>query len=68
MKHNVPLVNIFDFVIDADPEGVKILTDKGIHGYAAVVNSLKQMQKYKSMGITGAVSDYLSESDWELLK
>ena len=55
-------------MIDADPEGVKILTSKGIHVYSAVVNSLKQMQAHKDLGITGAVSDYLSESDWELLK
>lgn len=68
LKNDIHVVNIFNYVIDADPEGVKILTSKGIHVYAAVVNSLKQMQCCKDLGITGAVSDYLSESDWELLK
>ena len=68
IKNNIHVVNIFDFVIDNDPEGVKILTSKGIHVYAAIINSLRQLQAYKNLGITGAVSDYLSESDWELLK
>ena len=68
LKNDVHVVNIFNFVIDADPEGVKILTSKGIRVYAAVVNSLKQMQAYKDLGIFGAVSDSLSEEDWELLK
>ena len=68
LKNDVPVVNIFNFVIDADPEGVKILTSKGIRVYAAVVNSLKQMQAYKDLGISGAVSDYLSEADWGLLQ
>lgn len=68
VKNDIHAVNIFDFVIDADPEGVKILTSKGIHIFAAVVNSLSQLQAYKDLGVTGAVSDYLSESDWGLLR
>lgn len=68
LKNNVHAVNIFNFVIDNDPEGVKILTSKGIRVYAAVVNSLKKLQGYKDLGVSGAVSDYLSESDWELLR
>ena len=68
LKNDIHVVNIFNFVIDADPEGVKILTSKGIRVYSAVVNSLKQMQAHKDLGITGAVSDFLSEADWELLK
>ena len=68
LKNNIRVVNIFDFVIDSDPEGVKILTSKNIHVFAAVVNNLSQLEKYKSLGITGAVSDFLSESDWSLIK
>lgn len=68
VKNDIHAVNIFDFVIDADPEGVKILTSKGIHVFAAVVNSLSKLQAYKDLGVTGAVSDYLSESDWGLLR
>ena len=68
LKNDIHVVNIFSYVIDADPEGVKILVSKGIRIYAAVVNSLKQLQRYKDLGITGAVSDYLSEEDWGLLK
>ena len=68
LKNDVRVVNIFDFVINEDPEGVKILTSKGIHIFAAVINDLSQLEKYKSMGITGAVSDYLSEPDWNLIK
>ena len=67
LKNNIHVVNVSNEVIDADPDGVKILISKGIHVYAAVVNSLKQMQLYKDLGVTGAVSDYLSESDWGLL-
>ena len=68
LKNDIHAVNIFDFVIDADPEGIKILTSKGIHIFAAVVNSLKQLQAYKDLVVTGAVSDYLSEADWGLLR
>ncbi len=68
VKNDIHAVNIFDFVIDADPEGVKILTSKGIHIFAAIINSLSQLQAYKDLGVTGAVSDYLSESDWGLLR
>ncbi len=68
VKNDIHAVNIFDFVIDADPEGVKILTSKGIHIFAAIINSLRQLQGYKDLGVTGAVSDYLNESDWGLLK
>ena len=68
LKNDVRVVNVWNTVIDRDPEGIKILTSKGIRVYSAVVNSLKQMQAHKDLGITGAVSDYLSESDWELLK
>ena len=68
IKNDIHAVNIFDYVLNADPEGVKILTSKGIHVFAAVVNSLRQLQGYKDLGVTGAVSDYLSESDWELLQ
>lgn len=68
VNNNVPVVNVWDSVIEHDPEGVKILTSKGIHVYAAVVNSLAKMKKYNALGVTGAVSDYLSESDWELLR
>ena len=77
VKNDIHAVNIFDSVIDADPEGVKILASKGIHIFAAVINSLRQLQGYKDLGVTGAVSylgvtgavsDYLSEADWGLLK
>ena len=68
VKNDIHAVNIFNFVIDKDPDGVKILTSKGIHVFAAVVNSLSQLQAYKDLGVTGAVSDFLSESDWELLR
>ena len=68
LKNDIRAVNIFDYVIDSDPEGVKILTSKGIHVFAAVVNSLSQLEKYKSLGITGAVSGFLSEPDWSLIK
>ena len=68
VKNDIHAVNIFNYIIDADPDGVKILTSKGIHVFAAVVNSLSQLQAYKDLGVTGAVSDYLSESDWELLR
>ena len=68
VKNDILAVNIFNYVIDKDPEGVKILTSKGIRVYAAVVNSLKKLQGYKDLGVSGAVSDYLSESDWELLR
>ena len=68
LKNDIHAVNVSSEVIDADPEGVKLLISKGIHVYAAVVNSLEQMQHYKDLGITGAVSDYLSESDWGLLR
>lgn len=69
LKNNIHAVNVFnESAIDQDPEGVKILTSKGIRVYAAVVNSLKKLQCYKDLGVSGAVSDYLSESDWELLR
>ena len=68
VKNSIHVVNVWDFVADTDPEGIKILLDKNIHVWAAPINSLRQMQRYKDLGITGAVSDYLSESDWELLK
>lgn len=68
LKNDIHIVNATCFVIDHDPDGVKILTSKGIHVFAAVVNSLSQLQAYKDLGVTGAVSDFLSESDWELLR
>lgn len=68
VKNDIHAVNIWHTVLDADPDGVNILTSKGIHVFAAVVNSLSKLQAYKDLGVTGAVSDYLSESDWGLLR
>ena len=67
VNNDIHVVNIFTFVIDDDPEGVKILSNKGIRIFAAVVNELSQMKKYRPLGITGAVSDFLSEPDIDLI-
>lgn len=68
IENNIHVVNVWDTVADSDIEGIRILLSHSINVWAAVVNSLGRMQRYKDLGITGAVSAFLYESDWKLLE
>lgn len=49
-------------------EGVRLLQEKGIHIYVAVVDYISTMKKYYSLGADGAVTSYLQEDDWQYIQ
>lgn len=65
-KHSIHVVNISSCY--ADDEGVKLLENKGIHVYVAVIDYISDMKNYYKNGIDGAVTNCLYEDDWEFVE
>lgn len=64
LKHKIHVVNISScYMYD---EGVKLLRQKGIRVYVAVVDYISDMQYYRSQGCSGCVSNFLYEDIYNL--
>lgn len=67
LKNDIHVVNISSCYIEH--EGVKLLQDKGIHIYVAIVDYISDMKEFHDVyGATGAVTNLLYENDWNYIK
>lgn len=66
LDNQIPVVNIYTGYIDNDD--ISVLLDNNIKIYAATVDSIGEMKKYINKGITGAITNYLYESDINYIK
>lgn len=64
LKHKIHVVNISSCYMD--DEGVKLLLQKGIRVYVAVVDYISDMQYYRKKGCSGCVSNFLYEDIYNL--
>lgn len=62
VENEIPVVMIGSYYLD-DGDDISILTNLGIHVYAAVVDRLDVMLKYREAGVSGFVSNWLYEED-----
>ena len=66
LKNNIRVVNVSSvFMKD---EGIKLLRDHGIYIFTAVADYISDMQDFKNMGASGAVSSFLYEDDWKYIR
>jgi glycerophosphoryl diester phosphodiesterase len=66
LENNIHVVNLSKCYVE--DEGVQLLLSKGIHVYVAVEDYISDMQTHYKLGITGAVSNWLHESDWDYIE
>ena len=62
LEHNIHVVNTSARFMD--DEGVKVLTEHGIHIYTAVVDYISDLRYYHEKGASGAITNFLHEDDW----
>lgn len=67
LNHNIPVCMIQTDYLDAGDD-ISVLTDNGITIFAAVVNELSDMEQYLHQGVSGCVSDYLYEADFQYIE
>ena len=65
LDHNIHVVNVSQKFME--DEGIRLLEDHGIHIYTAVVDYISDMQDFKNLGASGAVSNFLREDDWQYI-
>ena len=66
VKYNIHVVNVSQIFMS--DEEIKMMKEMGIHIYVAVVDYISDMQYYQYLGVDGAVTDYLYESDWKRIE
>jgi glycerophosphoryl diester phosphodiesterase len=64
ISNHIHVVNISSCYVN--DEGAKLLMSKGIHLYVAVVDYHSDMEKFKEQGYSGACTNWLKETDWDL--
>ena len=64
VKNDIHVINISKKFITADE--IKVLSEKGIHVYVAVIDYLSDLNYYKDKGATGVITNWLYENDWEI--
>ena len=63
LKNNIKVVNISKYILNKSDE-YNILLKNGIKIFVAVENDVENFKKYYNMGITGVISDYFLEEDF----
>jgi glycerophosphoryl diester phosphodiesterase len=66
ITHNVHVINISSYYINE--EDAKLFREYGIHCYVAISDYISDMQNYYKMGVDGAVTNWLYESDWKYIE
>lgn len=64
IENNIHVINISKkFITDNE---IKLLEEKGIHVYVAVIDYISDLNYYKDKGASGVITNWLYESDWEI--
>lgn len=66
LENEIHVVNLSKCYID--DEGVELLLSKGIRVYVACVDYISDMKEYYKRGISGAVTNWLYEADWQYIE
>ena len=62
LKNQIHVLNVSSCYMNE--KEIQFFIKAGIHIYVAVVDYISDMRHYKSLGASGAVSSWLTESDW----
>ena len=62
LKNRIPVVMIKAAYLDAGDD-ISVLTENGITVFNAVINNLEEYREYEKQGVSGCVSDFISEKD-----